>query len=329
MKHRHVFTTPFRARGAIASKLVILVALGAGAFWSAQFSPRTPATQEQDVAGLAVSTNDAPRLPALGPTTEPPAPSAPAGDPFAGADVDSNPVLRHIARIVEPKRTDPAAQPSTVTARATTAPRAQAAAPRAVPAQVAPAQVAPAPAAPPQAAPAKAAPQQAAPAQVASTQAVPAQVVAAPVATAPASPLPVAPLPAARALAESGKQPVQQEQVPAPAAVATRAPDAERVALARADASPPAPAVSVTPPRTISRSVPQFPAEAIKAGIKTGRVLARVSIDAEGRVVESEILSARPPGYFERESQRALASWRYAPPGRSTSTDVELLFARE
>lgn len=106
-------------------------------------------------------------------------------------------------------------------------------------------------------------------------------------------------------------------------------PDADRVALARVDPAATAPVQSVTPPRTISRSVPLFPDEAIKAGIKTGRVLARVSIDAEGRVTESQILSARPPGYFERESQRALAAWRYAPPGRAISTDVELNFARE
>jgi hypothetical protein len=34
-------------------------------------------------------------------------------------------------------------------------------------------------------------------------------------------------------------------------------------------------------------------------------------------------------GYFERESRRALASWRYEPPGQATSADVELVFNLE
>jgi TonB family protein len=57
--------------------------------------------------------------------------------------------------------------------------------------------------------------------------------------------------------------------------------------------------------------------------------VARLTIEADGRVSGAQIVKAAPLGYFERESRRALANWRYEPPGRQISADVELIFTRE
>lgn len=293
------------ARGAIGAKLAIVVALGAGVLWSAPFAPLSPPAESLWVVTTPLAQKEV-ALPATDTALEPSSPSDEARDPFAGVDVGSNPVLRHIATIVEPRRADPAAD-----ARPRPAPERVPAPPRAT--TTADALRTPPP--PVQPAPVPAAPEASAPA-LAARIVDPAPVTAPPVTRAPAD--------------AAGKQAAAPDQrAPATsAAVAAPAADMNRGATARVD-TPPAPPPAVVPPRAVLRTVPVFPGEAIKAGIKTGRVLARVTIDGNGRVTDSEIVSALPPGYFERASQRALSSWRYEPSGRSASAEVELLFARE
>jgi protein TonB len=291
------------ARGAIVGKLAVVIALGAGALWSARFASRAPTVENPSVAPARVARHEAAPIAAPATATEPPPSSGQARDPFAGVDIASNTVLRHIAGIVEPRRAVEA-RPKPVSAGAPTSRRGT---------TVAEDQRTTPP--PAQSAPVAAATEASAPTVV----------------TRANEPAPVAPPPIARALPDmAGKQAEADERGSGatPAAIAALAADTNRVAMARVDA-PPAPPSTVVPPRAIRRTLPVFPSEAIKAGIKTGRVLARVTIDADGRVTESQILSARPPGYFERESQSALTSWRFEPSGRSIFADVELLFARD
>jgi TonB family protein len=101
----------------------------------------------------------------------------------------------------------------------------------------------------------------------------------------------------------------------------------DRVLVASLGKAVPAP-LTATPLRLTRRTVPIFPTEAIRAGIESGRVVARLTVEADGHVSETRIMSASPLGYFERESRRALASWRYEPPGQTTSVEVELQFNR-
>jgi len=272
--------------------------------WSARFSSLAPTVENPSVAPAPVVQHEAAPIAAPATATEPPPSSGQARDPFAGVDIASDTVLRHIAGIVEPRRSAEAL-PRPESARAPTSRRGTTVAEgqRTTPP---PAQSAPVPAA---------------------TEANAPTLV-----TRANEPAPVAaPPPIARALPDvAGKQAEADERGSGatPATIAAPAADMNRLALARVDAPPASPS-TVVPPRAIHRTVPAFPGEAIKAGIKSGRVLARVTIDADGRVTESQILSARPPGYFERESQRALTSWRYEPSGRPISADVELLFARD
>jgi protein TonB len=84
--------------------------------------------------------------------------------------------------------------------------------------------------------------------------------------------------------------------------------------------SPPSP-----PPTVVSRASTYFPQDAASQGIRYGKVRARLDIDASGDVTSVTILSADPPGYFEREAARSLQRWRFnaGASGRSYETDVE------
>jgi len=78
----------------------------------------------------------------------------------------------------------------------------------------------------------------------------------------------------------------------------------------------------------ISRESPEFPREALAAGVDTGVVRARLSIDASGRVTGVEIVESRPRRIFDRAVSRTLSRWTYAPGEAGRTTDVEIAFTR-
>src|SRR5256885_12992866 len=119
MAQRHDFMQRLLARGAIVGKLAVVIALGAGALWSARFSSLAPTVEKAGVAPAPVAQHEAAPIPAPATATEPPPSSGQARDPFAGVDIASDTVLRHIAGIVEPRRAVEA-QPNPVSARAPT-----------------------------------------------------------------------------------------------------------------------------------------------------------------------------------------------------------------
>jgi protein TonB len=84
--------------------------------------------------------------------------------------------------------------------------------------------------------------------------------------------------------------------------------------------SPPPP-----PPTVVSRASTYFPQEATSQGIRYGKVRARLDIDASGDVTNVTILSADPPGYFEKEAARSLQRWRFnaGASGRTYETDLD------
>jgi TonB family protein len=142
-----------------------------------------------------------------------------------------------------------------------------------------------------------------------------------PAAPAPApTPAPVTPAPAPVAAAPIVPAPVQPRLDPTPAPVA--AAPAPAPAAAR-----PAPSgdTSVT---VVNREQPNFPREAIRQGVESGSVRARMSINAAGDVTNVTIISARPARVFEREVTSSLQRWKFNPGADGRSFETEISFQR-
>jgi protein TonB len=78
--------------------------------------------------------------------------------------------------------------------------------------------------------------------------------------------------------------------------------------------------------RPVHRVDPDFPSEAQKAGATKGKVVARMTLDAAGKVTNVEIVDAIPRRLFDRAVSRALADWRYAEGSSGRVVEVEIAF---
>ena len=80
--------------------------------------------------------------------------------------------------------------------------------------------------------------------------------------------------------------------------------------------------------KAISRPQGMFPAEAVRAGVDKGRVLARLFVAPDGTVSKVEIVSAYPVRVFDREVRETAMRWRYEPPGQARQAEGEFVFDR-
>lgn len=102
-------------------------------------------------------------------------------------------------------------------------------------------------------------------------------------------------------------------------------------------AAPPAPPAPPAPGPAVRKNVkpvgdivrPVFPRQAIRDGIQSGTVVAHLVIRPDGSVSEVRIISAKPPRIFDREVQRALSQWRFAPEPVGFVGEVEIEFKLE
>jgi len=148
--------------------------------------------------------------------------------------------------------------------------------------------------------------------------------------------------------------PKERRVEPTPAAIAARAPISE-TAPALNTAEPvvlpvvPPPAALPAPPTQlaaaapilqetriapvtltpVTREVPEFPREAVNAGVAQGSVRARLTVDAAGRVSAVDIVDAQPRRVFDRAVLRTLSRWTFEPGTSGRTTDVEIAFRRE
>lgn len=93
---------------------------------------------------------------------------------------------------------------------------------------------------------------------------------------------------------------------------------------------PPAPVVpDISAPdvvaNPISQPQPRYPQRALEAE-KEGTVRLRITIGPDGAVTDAQVVSSRPPGWFENAALAAVRNWRYQPSGRTIQTDVEIEF---
>ena len=78
----------------------------------------------------------------------------------------------------------------------------------------------------------------------------------------------------------------------------------------------------------VSKIQPEFPKEAVQAGIDKGHVKARMTLDASGEVSRVEILEANPRRVFDRTVMRTLAQWKYSAGDANRAVDVDVEFQR-
>lgn len=149
--------------------------------------------------------------------------------------------------------------------------------------------------------------------------------------------VPVPPPPPAAVTAKAADtKPVVDEARPAAAVVVTPIPapiqtlpaaatPAANVVASAAPTARPVPAKDIASAVTVlSREQPDFPREAVRAGIESGSVRARMVINAAGGVSNVVILEARPTRVFDRSVSQALQRWKFNPgaEGRTYETEV-------
>ncbi len=118
--------------------------------------------------------------------------------------------------------------------------------------------------------------------------------------------------------------PVVTQPAPVPAPTTT-APASNVVASSAPTARPPAPRTDAVPiVSVVSREQPTFPRDALRSGIETGSVRARLTINASGDVTNVAIVQAQPARVFDRAVQQALVRWKFnaGTEGRTFETEI-------
>jgi protein TonB len=93
--------------------------------------------------------------------------------------------------------------------------------------------------------------------------------------------------------------------------------------------APPPPAPKPAVRRGIVRIAgadPTYPREAIRAGVASGRVVARLKIDEKGNVTDIEIVVSEPPRVFDKVVRAALEEWKFKAEGEKYVGEVEVNF---
>ncbi|MBI3715549.1 MAG: energy transducer TonB [Betaproteobacteria bacterium] len=140
------------------------------------------------------------------------------------------------------------------------------------------------------------------------------------------APAPAAPAPAP-VKTEPAKAPapeVRPAPVAPPVAAPTPAPAPVVVASAAPTARPAAPAVDPQAVTVIKREQPDFPRDAIRAGVEAGTVRAKITMNAGGDVTNVTIVASNPPRVFDRAVRSSLERWKFNPgaDGRTYETEI-------
>jgi len=73
---------------------------------------------------------------------------------------------------------------------------------------------------------------------------------------------------------------------------------------------------------------PEFPREAVVAGIEKGVVKARMTIDGSGEVTRVEVLEANPRRVFDRAVVKTLSQWRFNAGSGGRVVEIDVNFSR-
>ena len=79
------------------------------------------------------------------------------------------------------------------------------------------------------------------------------------------------------------------------------------------------------PPRLLHQPAPRYPSLALSRKME-GSVQVAFTIRADGAVGDTRVVSADPPGIFDRSALAAVGSYRFEPPGRAMPSVVTVRF---
>lgn len=82
-------------------------------------------------------------------------------------------------------------------------------------------------------------------------------------------------------------------------------------------------------PKVVKKVPPEFPAEAVKKGVNSGTIKAKLTIEGDGKVSAVDIVEAEPKRIFDRAVISALMEWRFEGTGEKQSHEVKLVFKNE
>lgn len=80
--------------------------------------------------------------------------------------------------------------------------------------------------------------------------------------------------------------------------------------------------------RVVQRIEPEFPHEAIRAGVDRGTVRARMTLDGSGYVTRVEILDANPRRLFDRAVVSTLSQWKFDAGADKRLVEIDVNFQR-
>lgn len=66
------------------------------------------------------------------------------------------------------------------------------------------------------------------------------------------------------------------------------------------------------PPRQTKRVMPKYPDEALQDGTE-GRVILNIVVDEKGVVLDASVVTANPPGVFDKAAIEAMKQWVFEP----------------
>jgi TonB family protein len=118
------------------------------------------------------------------------------------------------------------------------------------------------------------------------------------------------------------------EPVPAPAATTPAPTQVASAAPTARPASPPPTQIASPIVNVVAREQPEFPREAVRQGVESGNVRARLTINAAGDVTNVAILQAKPQRVFDRSVTASLSRWKFNPGADGRSYDTEIAFQR-
>ncbi|MFN7666451.1 MAG: energy transducer TonB [Inhella sp.] len=82
-------------------------------------------------------------------------------------------------------------------------------------------------------------------------------------------------------------------------------------------------------PKVVRKIPPEFPGEAVRKNISSGEVKAKLTIEADGKVSNVEILDANPKRIFDRATIDALSQWRFEPGAGQQTVEIKLVFRND